>query len=142
MKKVKSLVLIALFLMAFSTQAQLSVNVNLGTPPVWAPANRQVVQYYYLPEVDSYYDVPNAQFISLNNGRWIRSKNLPYKYRNYNLRGGNVVYLTDYRGNSPYKYHESHKVKYYKNYRPEYKHEDKRDHDDHKEHNGKGHKKH
>ena len=36
------------------------------------------------------------------------------RYKNYNLRGGKVVYLTDYRGDSPYLYHKSHKIKYFK----------------------------
>ena len=110
MKKI-ILVIVGLLFITIS-QAQVSVSVNFGTPPVWAPADRVETQYYYLPEIDSYYDVPAERFIYLNNGRWIRSKELPTRYTNYNLRGGKVVYLTDYRGNSPYKYHKSHKVKY------------------------------
>ena len=97
---------------AINTQAQVSVNVNLGTPPVWAPADRVETQYYYLPEIDTYYDVPSERFIYISNGRWIRSTVLPVRYRGYNLNSGRVVYLTDYRGNSPYVYHKKHKVKY------------------------------
>ena len=103
-----------LFFMAVNSQAQVSVNVNFGTPPVWAPAERVETQYYYLPDVDAYYDVPAARFIYIRNGSWIRSTSLPYRYRNYNLRGGNVVFLTDYRGNSPYTFHKNHKIKYAK----------------------------
>ena len=113
MKKLK-LILGLLFFMAASSQAQVSVNVNLGTPPVWAPADRVESQYYYLPDVDAYYDVPASKFIYVRNGSWIRSTSLPYRYRNYNLRGGNVVYLKDYRGNSPYAFHKNHKIKYAK----------------------------
>jgi hypothetical protein len=99
---------------SFTSQAQVSVNINLGTPPVWAPAPAAQVetQYYYLPDVDAYYDVPSQRFIYVKNGAWIRSTSLPYQYRNYNLKGGNIVYLTDYRGNSPYVFHKNHKVKY------------------------------
>jgi hypothetical protein len=93
-------------------QSQVSVNVQFGTPPVWAPVDRVETQYYYLPDIDAYYDVPTSNFIYIKNGRWFRSTSLPYRYRNYNLRGGNVVYLTDYRGNSPYMYHKKHMEKY------------------------------
>ena len=107
--------LIAILLLVFSfSQAQVSINVNFGTPPVWAPAERVEVQYYYLPDIDCYYDVPSAMFIYIRNGKWFRSASLPYRYRNYNLRGGQVVYLTDYRGNSPYIYHSKHREKYHR----------------------------
>ena len=109
----RTLILFVFGLLFITTsQAQVSVNVNFGTPPVWAPAERVETQYYYLPEIDSYYDLPAQRFIYLNNGRWIRAEKLPARYTNYNLRGAKVIYLTDYRGNAPYKYHKSHKVKY------------------------------
>ena len=110
MKTLKLFVFGLLFITA--SQAQVSVNVNLGTPPVWAPAEKVETQYYYLPEIDSYYDVPAERFIYVKNGAWVRSERLPARYSNYNLRGGKVIYLTDYRGNSPYAYHKKHKVKY------------------------------
>lgn len=110
MKTLKLIVFGLLFIA--SSQAQVSVNVNLGSPPVWAPVDRVETQYYYLPEIDTYYDVPSERFIYISNGNWIRSERLPARYSKYNLRGGKVVYLTDYRGNSPYVYHKQHKVKY------------------------------
>lgn len=149
MKKLK-LILGLLFFMAINSQAQVSVNVNLGTPPVWAPADRVESQYYYLPDVDAYYDVPASKFIYIKNGTWIRSGSLPYRYRNYNLRGGNVVYLKDYRGNSPYTFHKNDKIKYakkikyvnpgYKKYREEkYENEgNDRNEREHGEGNGNG----
>lgn len=114
MKAIKFLIL-GLLISSFNMQGQVNVNVNLGTPPVWAPADRVAVQYYYLPEIDAYYDVPAERFIYIRNGGWYRSAALPARYRGYNLRGANVVYLTDYRGNAPYVYHKNHKVKYRKN---------------------------
>jgi len=112
----KKLFLLIVSMAFFSTQnmnAQVSVSVNFGTPPVWAPADRLEVQYYYLPDIDVYYDVPHQQYIYLYNRTWIRASVLPSRCRNYNLRNGNIVYLTDYRGNSPYMYHKKHKLKYY-----------------------------
>jgi hypothetical protein len=112
MRVVKFILIGVLFLFSNHGHCQLSINVNFGTPPVWAPVERVEVQYYYLPDIDCYYDVPSQKFIYFLNGKWFRSARLPYRYRNYNLRGGNVVYLTDYRGNSPYIYHSKHKEKY------------------------------
>lgn len=116
MKALKTVVLGILLFTISNSQAQVSVNINFGTPPVWAPADRVEVQYYYLPDVDAYYDVPTEQFIYINNGVWIRSRALPSRYSNYNLRSGRVVYITDYRGKSPYNYHKKHKVKYHTTY--------------------------
>jgi len=142
MKNLKILVLGILFLTLSTASAQVSVNVNFGTPPVWAPADRVETQYYYLPEIDSYYDVPSARFIYIKNGKWFRSESLPYRYRNYNLRGGQVVYLTDYRGNSPYIYHAKHKEKYHSNgnFKPEKKEKKENEHRENNGNNGNGHK--
>jgi len=115
MNKLKIVFLGILFLTIVPMQAQVSINVNFGAPPVWAPSNRIAVQYYYLPDIDAYYDVPAQRFIYIKNGKWFRSSSLPYQYRNYHLRGGNVVYLTDYRGNSPYLFHSKHREKYHGN---------------------------
>ncbi len=114
MKALKLFLIGMLFISTANSQGQVSVNVNLGTPPVWAPANRVETQYYYLPDVDAYYDVPAERFIYVNKGSWIRSKVLPTRFKSYNLRGGNIIYLTDYRGNAPYVYHKNHIVKYKK----------------------------
>ena len=117
MKTLKLFVFGLLFIA--STQAQVSVNVNLGKPPVWAPVNAVATQYYFLPDVDMYYDVPAQRFLYVKNGKWIRAERLPAQYSGYNLRNGTVVYLTDYRGTSPYAFHKNHKVKYVgKKYHP------------------------
>lgn len=110
--RIVQLLLMSLLFASTSIQAQVSINVNFGTPPEWAPRERVEVQYYYLPDIDCYYDVPSASFIYIKNGRWIRATNLPYRYRNYNLRGGNVIFLTDYRGSAPYNFHNQHRQKY------------------------------
>jgi hypothetical protein len=105
----------ALFL-AVATQAQVSVNVNLGSPPMWGPAGYNEVQYYYLPDVEAYYDVPSANFIYLERGKWVHHKYLPSRYRNYDLYNGYKVVMTDYHGNSPYIHYKEYKYKYAKGY--------------------------
>jgi hypothetical protein len=50
----------------FNSQAQVSVNVNIGTPPFWASPGNVRVDYYFLPEIDAYYDVPAQRFIYIS----------------------------------------------------------------------------
>lgn len=115
--KTLKLITLALFLFVSTTNhAQVSVNVSIGTPPLWGPVGYSQVSYYYLPDVQCYYDIRATQFIYLSNGVWIRSHNLPYRYRNYNLYNGYKVVLNDYHGSSPYVHYREHKVKYYKGY--------------------------
>ena len=108
---------IILFASANTMQAQVSVNVNLGSPPAWGPAGYSAVDYYYLPDIQAYYDIRATQFIYFGGGKWIRSRNLPNQYRNYNLYNGYKVVLNDYHGSRPYSNFNTHKVKYYKGYK-------------------------
>lgn len=111
MKTLKILVAGILLLATSVTKAQVSVDVHVG-PPVWAPAAPAAVQYYYLPDIGVYYDVPAERYIYLRRGAWVRTAALPARYHGYDLYHSRPVYLTEYRGNSPYVYYKEHKVKY------------------------------
>ena len=117
MKTIKFITLGLILFLFSSIEAQVSVNVQLGSPPAWGPSGYSNVEYYYLPDVQTYYDVRTSQFIYFSNEKWIRSSYLPKQYRNYNLYNGYKVVLTDYHGNSPYNYFKKHKAKYYKGYK-------------------------
>lgn len=118
MKTLKAL-LTGLLLVAFShMNAQVSVNVNIGAPPAWGPAGYTDVRYYYIPDINTYYDLSTGQYIYINNGGWVRATTLPVVYRNYNLYTGYKVVLTDYRGATPHVHYKTHKVKYPHGYRP------------------------
>ena len=141
MKLSKIIALLTLLLICNLNFGQVSVNVNIGTPPKWAPETPATVEYYYIPDVQAYYDIRQTQFIYFGNGKWKRSKNLPYAYRNYNLYSGYKVILNDYHGPSPYNYYKQHKVKYYKGYngKPQkvkyYKNHDNGKHEGKEKHN-------
>lgn len=120
MKTLKLIALAMLFFASTANHAQVSVNVNLGTPPLWGPVGYSQVQYYYLPDVQAYYDIQTTQFIYYGDGRWIRSGYLPRQYRNYDLYSGYKVVLNDYHGTTPYRNYNTHKVKYYKGYNKGY----------------------
>lgn len=140
MKTVKYFILAMLFFSSIPSQAQVSVNVNVGTP-VWGPPVT-VEEYYYLPDVNSYYDIRAKQFIYVSNGTWVRHNSLPTRYRNYNLSSGNVIVINDYHGRAPYTNYKVHKVKYVKKGQWA-KSNNGRGHDDHHKggrgnHKGKG----
>lgn len=94
-----------------TTHAQIHVNVNLGAQPLWGPVGYNQANYYYLPDIDTYYDVANKQYIYMNNGQWAFSNTLPAKYSSYNLYNGYKVVLNTPK---PYLNYNTDKVKYVK----------------------------
>lgn len=126
MNTIKLFTISFLFLTNLMTNAQVSVNVNIGTPninvnigepPAWGPVGYDKVEYYYLPDIEVYYDIRTSQYIYFGNGKWVRVSNLPKHCRNYDLYKGYKVVLTDYHGRSPYTHFQHHKSKYYKGYK-------------------------
>ncbi len=118
MKKLK-LLLIGTFLL-FSGAAVAQVTVIVGSPPMWGPVGYTEVRYYYLPGVESYYDIESSRFIYYSGGVWVHRTYLPSKYRNYDLYNGYKVVLTDYRGNKPYMSFSDHKRQYSREYQGNY----------------------
>jgi len=101
---------------ASTVQSQVSVNVDIGSPPPWGPYGYADARYYYLPDVEAYYDVQSSMFIYFGEGAWIHRAYLPSRYRNYDLYGGYKVVMNDYRGNTPYTHFIEHKMKYGRGY--------------------------
>ena len=106
-----------LFFAAFSVQAQISVHLNLGTAPDWGPSGYSDVRYYYLPDVEAYYDISSSMFIYNNGVTWVHRSSLPSRYRNYDLYNGYKVPMSNYRGERPYTSFRQNKVQYAKGYR-------------------------
>ncbi|MDP1622198.1 MAG: hypothetical protein Q8M08_07650 [Bacteroidales bacterium] len=102
---------------AGSMQAQFSLSFHVTPPPPWGPAGYAQVNYYYLPDVEAYYDVQESTFIYFSGNVWVRRPALPYRYRNYDLYRGYKVVMHDYRGKTPYTHFKEHKKKYSKGYR-------------------------
>jgi hypothetical protein len=116
MKKLKLIVIGMVLLFAIEVQAQVGVTVNMGSPPAWGPAGYTTVSYYYLPDVEAFYDVPSSMFIYYTGGIWVHKANLPARFSNYDLYGGYKVVMTDYHGKTPYTYFKEYKIKYAKGY--------------------------
>jgi hypothetical protein len=92
-------------------QVRVGININIGDQPRWRAPGYDYVEYYYLPDIETYYYVPQRQFIYLSNGRWVFASSLPYRYRNYDLYAGHKVVIN--RPNAYY-YHNEYRTKYYK----------------------------
>jgi hypothetical protein len=104
-------------LLASPSKAQVRVNINIGTQPEWVPSGYSQVDYYYLPEIESYYYVPSRQFVFYSGNQWVHSTYLPARYRSYDLRRGRKIVIN---GDRPYLQHRSYRAQYnFASYRPE-----------------------
>jgi hypothetical protein len=85
--------------------------------PAWAPpySDTQFVRYYYLPDVEVYYDVWNGEFVYLHDGNWLFTTSFPQMYPGFDLYNCFVVVL-DSRVYEPWMHHHiyvSHYPRYY-----------------------------
>jgi len=117
MKFLKLVVFGLVLFFGSATQAQVSVHLNIGTPPPWGPVGYSDVRYYYLPYVDAYYDVQTSMFIYFEGRSWVRRSYLPSRYKNYDLYDGYKVVMKDYHGNAPYYKHREYRTLYPKRFR-------------------------
>jgi len=75
----------------FTTSA-ISGGIQYSNPD-WAPEYYPGVRYYYLPDIETYYDLSNQDFVYLDNGQWLFSNTLPSMYSGYNLYNGYEIAL-------------------------------------------------
>ena len=73
-------------------RVEVGINFNL---PSWAPyyANASTVRYYYLPDIECYYDVMNREFIYMEDGEWMFGRSLPPIYAWFDLNNCFIVAL-------------------------------------------------
>ena len=91
-----------------AAHAQIGVNIQLGHPN-WGPAAPAGSQYYYVPEIDGYYDLQAHNYIVQRNGRWSRLNSVP----GYNPANFHPV-VVDYRGRQPWQQYRDHHARYYR----------------------------
>lgn len=108
----KTILILTILFSGFAFQtatAQLRVNVNIGVQPMWGPVGYDRAEYYYMPDIDVYYNVQRRQYIYLNRGQWAFSTSVPYRYRNYDFYTGYKVVINEDR---PYRNARMHRAKY------------------------------
>ena len=101
-------------LAAPEAQAQAGVIINIG-PPAWGPQVPYGTQYYYIPEIDGYYDLYSQQYIVYDDGYWVPLPQL-YGYDPYRFHPVVIAY----RGREPWcqraYYHQRYAYQPYCNY--------------------------
>lgn len=99
-------------------EAQVRVNVNVNVGPAWGLPGNPSGNYYYFPEIDCYYNIPQQRFVYFDRGRWVTVKHLPRAYRDFDLYRGRKVIITDANPFSrPHYYRETYGRNYVA-YRP------------------------
>lgn len=109
MKKITFIIVLVISSFSQPVSAQVRVNINLSTQPIWGPEGYDYVNYYYLPDIDVFYNVPNHQYIYLERGRWTFARNLPSRYRDFDLFNSHKVVLNEYK---PYRRVSEYRIKY------------------------------
>lgn len=90
-------------------EAQFSLNINIGTQPIWGPIGYDYAENYYMPAIGVYYNVAGQQYTYRENNRWVSTHSLPYRYRNYDLYNGYKVVINQPR---PYLHDDEYRGKY------------------------------
>ncbi len=114
-------VFVLFFALQSNAQLSISININSNTSRVYETEHRhvhntrchheEIVDYYYYPEIEVYFDLQSSVFIYYGSNGWVRTKYLPRYYNDYDVQRGYRVEL-DYHGQRPYTYFHDHKMKY------------------------------
>ncbi|GAB3239540.1 hypothetical protein GCM10027346_32900 [Hymenobacter seoulensis] len=106
----KSSLVLALGLLLYGSKAQAQVQVSFNTP-YWGPAVGPDVQYYYIPEIDGYYDLYSESYLFYDPvyGAWVSSPVLPRAYASYDPRFFHPV-VVQYVGRQPWGYLRDHRA--------------------------------
>ena len=109
----KKLIYLSLLFIGFSftptAQAQINVNINIGNQPLWGPAGYEFARFYYIPEIDVYYNVANRKYTYFHGNRWVTKSKLPSRYRNFDIYRTYKVVIND---DSPWRFHERNRRSY------------------------------
>jgi len=85
--------------------------------PDWAPPYDDVdlVRYYYIPDIEVFYDVWNQDFVYLEDGSWMFSPTLPPEYADFDLYDCFIVLLDSdvYEPWMHFHFYVSHYPRYY-----------------------------
>ena len=104
--KVSKMLLVAILLVSSFSNAQIA---RITKDRV--SGNAVKATYYYLPEIESYYDIRNKKYIYARDGKWFTATNLPAKHKAYHFGKSRKIALTD--KSAPYKNFGKHKSTFF-----------------------------
>src|SRR3954464_14350705 len=82
---------------SYNANAQVSFQVNINAQPAWGPSGYDNAAYYYMPDIDAYYDVAARDYVYNDNGCWVTSACLPQRYNNCDLYSMHKVVINEQR---------------------------------------------
>lgn len=85
------------------------ISNNIEKQPVWGPAGYDCAAFYYMPELNIYYDINSSLFYYLSGRSWIAAQYLPPSYRAYDLYRTYKVVLNY---SSPWQYNNHHRSQF------------------------------
>jgi hypothetical protein len=109
MRKLVMMTCLLLAIISNSSHAQVNNGNNIMTQPLWGPAGYDYVEYYYIPDIDVYYNVPGAQYVYMVKKHWMMVKDIPLKYKNFDFYGAHKVVMNEPK---PYMNYRANKLKY------------------------------
>ncbi len=101
-----------------AAQAQIGIHIGLhfgGAPVVYTPAPVENVQYddnddyYYLPDADAYYCVPEHVYYFMNGDRWTSAPYLPGRFHDFDWR---YARRYEVRAPRPYMHHDMYRERF------------------------------
>jgi hypothetical protein len=109
-KLVLTMMIAAGSLMHNAADAQVGVSVGLNIGPLSVQIHKPVYDdFYYLPDVEAYYSVPEHVYYYMDGDDWVCNQYLPGAYRNYDWR--NVPHY-EVRAQRPYMNHETYRSRF------------------------------
>ncbi|QQL51126.1 hypothetical protein [Mucilaginibacter ginkgonis] len=121
MKKLTTIMAAGLAVLAYHTasaQVGLHVSLNLGGVGVHAVYNQAPVQYvdnaygddyYYLPDVEAYYSVPQHCYYYNDGRQWVSAAYLPGRFHDFDWRNARRYEI---RGERPFMHHDMYRTRY------------------------------
>ena len=107
----RSCVVIAVMLLSSIAcgQSHVSTRLNVDRQPIWGPTGYDHVEYYYLPDIDIYYNVPLGRFYYYENSRWTNGTSLPARAQGFDLYSAYKVVVNE---TTPYRRNAMNRAKY------------------------------
>lgn len=82
---------------------------NRSRQPDWGPAGYEYAEFYYIPDMDVYYDVGRSVFRIEERGRWVEVAVLPERFASHDIYS---CYKVVINGRDPWLNHRNHHFAY------------------------------
>jgi hypothetical protein len=78
-------------------------------PPWFYPHRVEVVRYVYFPELIVYFDLQTHTYLYLEGNTWVRHRELPPRFRNYDLNRQRYERIRGYEKDDINPYHQQYR---------------------------------